>query len=919
MALLRLPDAKFPVTPGATGDGNTPQEPSVQQQILAGIGTVIPIIYGEAKVGGLLANALTYQSSLVLTIVWCVGEITELEVYINDAAPPAGVEILSYLGSPYQEPDSYLVSILPGYSDNLVYVDPQYGRLGIAYSVIIVPAGTAGINGMPRITARIMGRKIYSVLESVRMSSTNPADILADFISDPIVGMRRNVNRQSHYALADCNAEIMLLGGKRRELSLVLDSAQDVTQWVETIRTYAGCQIYFDGDEAFFSPYRPTLSNVETNSIGPEDIIKDSLQITRNPAHPNVVRVTYTDTDTGTDPWVTYNAFAATDEVIAGTASWREESLSMTGIHNFGQAYREAAERLAYHQYGDPHITFTMVDKGLRYTVGDVVYLTHPIGFTDEPFLIETIDCNTPGRWEISACHYHEDLFNSEDPEPPDNLVVEPGEPTYGPVADLTLVEVIAKVNKFPVSKIQASWTGLNSINLEKYEIQWQGKDSSAWNTDFSPTENWVSPQVIVGLVYTVRVRAMYTDGSVGQWVTETLAIVGKTTTGWEAPRPPSGATGAFYVELVWDLPYGDDVAYTEVYMSVLDDIATASLIAKVAAPYNRYLLPGLPAGVCRYFWTRFADTSDNFSDLSPNSPSGIQLCTPTSDDNMLTYLTGQIRESHLYETLAEQITYSSDTAIRTAIEVGQLTQDVYAEYYVKIDANGRVAGFGLANQVDGYSQFLVRADRFSVIGTDDSSEAVAPFVVEGGTVYLDKASIRDADIEAAKIADLTLTTAKIAENQVTTINGFYNGDTRTYHEKGQDTKHTFPVTYEVGSFELTGANVYCIALFSQFVLEATVDCPTNVTIELTGGYNEEYSIVFVDRGVQHLTWFPTIDPLPDRKPITVTLYISVTPAIYTELTLTHDPFNNDILEYVSHLSDAYTSEHGMAGVTYAR
>lgn len=918
MALLRLPDAGFPLTPGASGDGNVPQEPSTQQQTLAGFGTVIPIIYGEARVGGLIANAATFSNSLILTVVWCVGEISAMDIFINDEAPPAGVSITSYYGSPHQTPDPYLETVFPGYSDSLVYVDPLFGRLGIAYSVVVIPAGTAGINGVPRITARIYGRLVYSVLNSSRRYSTNPADILADFVSDPIVGMRRSVNRKSHAQLAQYCNDTMRLGGKRRELHLVLDSAQDVTQWVETIRTYAGCLLYFDGNEAFFVPYRSTsaLTLEGSYAIGPEHIIKDSLQVSRNPAHPNVVRVNYTDVTIV--PWVTYNAYAATDAVIAGTTAWREESLSMAGIHNFGQAYREAAERLAYYEHGDPHISFVLTDIGLKYAVGDVIYLTHPLGFSNEPFLLETISGSGPGRWAVTACHYHEGLFCDEDPDPPGSLVVGPEDPPYGPVTGLTLTEVISKAGKMPISKIQASWTGLGGINLDKYEIQWQGRNSSAWNTDFSPTENWTSPQVAVGVLYTVRVRQVFTDGSVGTWLTGELAIVGKTTTGWEPPTPPTGISGAFFLELKWTLPGGDDVSHTEVYMSTVDNIATAKLVAEVAAPYDRYMVPGLPAGVCRYFWVRFVDTSGNRTDFSPDTPAGIRLCTPSADADLMTYLTGQIKESHLYDTLAAKIDDSSNSSKQVSVQVAQLEQDVYGEYFVKIDANGRVAGFGLANQVDGYSQFLVVADRFAIVSPDNSLE-LAPFIVDGGTVYLNKTSIKHADIEAAHIADLTLTTGKIAENQITTIGGMYDYTTRTYHDSGQSIQDgTFPVTRIIGSFDVVGDNVYCIAIFSQFVLDADVDCHTTITIKLSGGYTDEYSISCSDKGVQQLIWYPVIDPQESRAPITVTLWITVTPTIYSELTKVYDA-DGDRIEYVKHLSSAYTLEHGMAAVTYAR
>lgn len=71
------------------------------------------------------------------------------------------------------------------------------------------------------------------------------------------------------------------------------------------------------------------------------------------------------------------------------------------------------------------------------------------------------------------------------------------------------------------------------------------------------------------------------------------------------------------------------------------------------------------------------------------------------------------------------------------------VTNSLYGEYTVKIDNNGYVAGFGLAN--DGVtSQFLVRADVFAV-GAPGVSGSY-PFVVDTGTnqVVMDNALIKN-------------------------------------------------------------------------------------------------------------------------------------------------------------------------------
>jgi hypothetical protein len=93
------------------------------------------------------------------------------------------------------------------------------------------------------------------------------------------------------------------------------------------------------------------------------------------------------------------------------------------------------------------------------------------------------------------------------------------------------------------------------------------------------------------------------------------------------------------------------------------------------------------------------------------------------------------------------------------------------AQYSVKLDVNGYVAGFGLYNEGAGASGFIVRADKF-VVGSAGSN--VVPFEVVSGITYIKNAVIQDGTITAAKIA--TLNADKITSGtigaQTITLNG---------------------------------------------------------------------------------------------------------------------------------------------------
>jgi Phage T7 tail fibre protein/Domain of unknown function (DUF1983) len=82
------------------------------------------------------------------------------------------------------------------------------------------------------------------------------------------------------------------------------------------------------------------------------------------------------------------------------------------------------------------------------------------------------------------------------------------------------------------------------------------------------------------------------------------------------------------------------------------------------------------------------------------------------------------------------------------------------AQYTVKVDVNGHVAGYGLASQpINGttVSSFIVTANKFAIIdpGNGVSSPKV-PFSVVAGVVYMDQVVIKDALIQNMTITKLT-------------------------------------------------------------------------------------------------------------------------------------------------------------------
>lgn len=117
--------------------------------------------------------------------------------------------------------------------------------------------------------------------------------------------------------------------------------------------------------------------------------------------------------------------------------------------------------------------------------------------------------------------------------------------------------------------------------------------------------------------------------------------------------------------------------------------------------------------------------------------------------------ITAQATQFDLITTTVGENTASIATTQTSVDGVG-------AQYTVKLDVNGRVAGFGLANdgKTDysdtyiGQSQFFVSVDTFAIYNPDDIGDTPLAFVVDtiNNRVVMDGAFIREATINSAAI-----------------------------------------------------------------------------------------------------------------------------------------------------------------------
>jgi hypothetical protein len=255
-------------------------------------------------------------------------------------------------------------------------------------------------------------------------------------------------------------------------------------------------------------------------------------------------------------------------------------------------------------------------------------------------------------------------------------------------------------------------------------------------------------------------------------------------------PSAPTGflATammGGIFIEWDWPPKFGA-VGHTEVYRATSNNAEQRQLLTVVDGLTYFDQIDGEDEQAY-FYWVRFRSLGNKVGPFT----GAVSAVSIPSAALLIERMEGQIDETllaqHLRERidlidgeggLVDQITEQGETFANQITQVQTQVQNNYSAlqrtissrfnsvtnrvesiYSLRINSNGRISGFGLAD--DGNeSVFGVEADRFYV-GYD------RPFIISGGRTHIKDAVIRDGAIDNAKIANGAITSAKIASASI--------------------------------------------------------------------------------------------------------------------------------------------------------
>ncbi len=125
-------------------------------------------------------------------------------------------------------------------------------------------------------------------------------------------------------------------------------------------------------------------------------------------------------------------------------------------------------------------------------------------------------------------------------------------------------------------------------------------------------------------------------------------------TTDMTVPPPAQNftATGLFAsVQLQWDTPQYRNHSYAEIWRAETNVIGNAILLGTSS---TRFFVDQIGTSATRFYWVRFVSQANVTGPY--NAVNGSSATTATDPELVLASLSGQIRESHLYQDLASRI-----------------------------------------------------------------------------------------------------------------------------------------------------------------------------------------------------------------------------------------------------------------------
>ena len=645
------------------------------------------VIYGADRVSGpLVAVFSTGSDNKYLHMFMClaghecssVGDIWLNDKLSTDSKFSGKVRINIHLGASDQLADTDAVSEISEWTTN-------HRLRGICYLYIRLQWDQdVWIGGLPNITAKTKGKKIYDPRGPVTTWSDNPILCERDYLLNEFKADSTAMDETVGNANANVCDELVPVepsGTQKRYLcngSFTKDM-KPIDIMEELRSSCAGTNIRQQGKYKLYAGAftTPTITLTESD-------LRDDMQLQTKDSRKdlfNAVKGEFVDPDdfympTSFPPLV--NSTFETED--GGMRIFKDIELAFTT--NIKMAQRISKIHLERGRQG-VKVFFPAKMTAFQLAAWDTVYLTIArLNWTAKSFRILKWSMSIDGGIDLelqedsAAAWGWTSAEEQSIPTPPDMPVPDPG--TVAAPGGLTLTsgapELVQKSDGTIISRIKASWTLTNEefvLSGGHHEIQFKPSAGGTWfhavSVPGNVNQGWVT-DVDDGVNYDVRVKAVNSQDASSAWATSiNHTVVGQT----NSPSIPTGLTATALitaVELKWTANPEFNIAGYDVQRAEDSGFTVnVSIITRTDTLTHRD--EQLAAGVTRYYRIRAVRRS------SESSPSGwtnavvtttIGAGTAVIDDEAIT-------EAKLSDNAVTANKIAADAIIASKIKAGEI------------------------------------------------------------------------------------------------------------------------------------------------------------------------------------------------------------------------------------------------------
>jgi hypothetical protein len=600
----------------------------------------IPIVYGERLIGGtrvFVETSGTDNTYLYIALVLSEGEINDItEIRIDDKVVTWSADLADNTQVTVNSSDTNFYKN----SESLITVEPHFGTdgqsassllstlsnwgsdhklSGLAYLAIRFKWNQDVFSGVPKIQAKVQGKKVVSYNSSLVAQTasykTNPAWCLLDYLTNARYGKGLSVNEMDLQTFYDaslvCETQVTPYSGGSDinifDINTALDTSSSIIDNVREL--LKGCRGYlpYTGGK-----YQLIIETTGTASI---TLTEDDIIGGYNLSSPdknnkyNRVIVSYVNPDRNYQidevqfPPIDDSGLPSADQhanmKTADGGYLLEGRFDFKTITNPYQS-EEMAEIILRRSRESLTLAINVAFNSYDLAIGDIVNITHSsLGFSAKPFRVLSLTFNEDysvglNLVEHQNSHYTWASKTEQATIPTTNL---PNPYTIQPPSSITLSDQLIQYNETPLTALDIVITASPDSFVDYYQVEYKlstESDYIIYAQGSGLTHRVLN--VIDTKTYDVRVKAVNAFGTSSTYVSASREIIG-------AIAPPSDVEDfscnivGQEAHLAWTaIPDLDLSHYAIRYSTAINGSAdwqnSVSLVQKVSRPATSITVP---------------------------------------------------------------------------------------------------------------------------------------------------------------------------------------------------------------------------------------------------------------------------------------------------------------------------------------